>query len=782
MSLDKDIVIRSEYSIQKNGRGSRGSTLNKYVTSYMSRLDATEVLITTPVSNDRGVLDYSTRYVNREKATEQLYEQGVVSDFAVGYTFEQQDRLNWRVFSNDNLSMSHDELVNKSELIQKCLEKGLTVIKPIISFTTNYLKETGVLPDDFEMAGPGSFRGNIDQLKLRKAVTSGFQSLTRIGGFVKPLWLASIQVDTSHVHVHGLVVDQENGEFRKTADGTSRGKINKQEKRAMRRGIHHSLLSLKPLKSYRKLLDNERQNVVSFTKEQTYRTIGENSELQSLLSLLPKNKRKWRYGSNSREMRRCDDLAQKIVYDMWANHGESSGYKRMQQRLETYAQEKLDKDNTSGLTFDGIYEKGMSLLLKRSINGLYRTLAQVEPSELTVVTPSLLASALDDAELVQSARSDTDDLLMYQYRVRKYDQRKTKRTQNVNDLSQAIDRFDETAINHGVHPDAMSMRFYYEYELAYNMRLVDKYRYFFRYDGKKEKSVLPTYLAERDKLMNVYERLAPQVSFIADMVDSTVYEVSGIPKETAYQESTAFSSYVSATYGLAQGDRFLDSIEFDRFADKVQDDVAQYCYNLRGYLLDGFDAGVLGSDDWRDAVNVATLDDSAGISLENVISNYNMSFIPPAEPKLSINRLDKESFDRVKFLDVHELLIDNESRHLAIGSVWADAFDKATAERLYYKQLAQRYVDGTKQHNPLMVSWFDDVESMVQANNDIQKGDADRYASMSDVDVMYDSALRNVASVRLDSPLLYNIFQGSVDSISFDEIVDEMDVAQYNEL
>ena len=47
MGLAQGIVIVNEYTINKGGKGSRGSTPGDYVTNYMSRGTATETL--TPV-------------------------------------------------------------------------------------------------------------------------------------------------------------------------------------------------------------------------------------------------------------------------------------------------------------------------------------------------------------------------------------------------------------------------------------------------------------------------------------------------------------------------------------------------------------------------------------------------------------------------------------------------------------------------------------------------------------------------------------------------------------
>ena len=67
MGLAQGIVIVNEYTINKGGKGSRGSTPGDYVTNYMSRGTATETL--TPVKLTEQE-DYITRYMTRKDAVE----------------------------------------------------------------------------------------------------------------------------------------------------------------------------------------------------------------------------------------------------------------------------------------------------------------------------------------------------------------------------------------------------------------------------------------------------------------------------------------------------------------------------------------------------------------------------------------------------------------------------------------------------------------------------------------------------------------------------------------
>lgn len=261
MGLKQSIIIKSEYTNNarsKPGKGSRGASPGAYVMRYMAREDATEVL--APVKHDYNS-DKFIRYISRSEATENLKNKDddlLTDDDAYGsplvlkHRFRKMDKLSGRAFGSRGISLSQRELEDSSESIQESFDEGHSVQKIILSFTEEYLRETGVLDEDFRHKGRGSYKGYIDQLKLRDAISRGVSEMTKTGRFEDPEWVGTIQIDTSYVHSHIALVDKEFSDFRMCDDRADRGKINEREKKSFRKGINYGLEEMKDLKSFHK--------------------------------------------------------------------------------------------------------------------------------------------------------------------------------------------------------------------------------------------------------------------------------------------------------------------------------------------------------------------------------------------------------------------------------------------------------------------------------------------------------------------------------------------------
>lgn len=261
MGLKQDIVIKSEYTNNarsKPGGGSRGASPGQYVMRYMAREDATEVLAPVKVTAEADVGYDSaafTRYMARDQATERLKTRSdellgddtdaYGSPLVLKHRFRKMDKQSGRAFGSRGISLSHDELEESSEVIQTAFDDGHSVQKIILSFTEDYLREHGVIDKKFKHKGRGSYMGEVDQLKLRTAITGGMDKMTQAGQFADPEWVGTIQLDTSHVHAHIALADTEFSDYRMRDDGADRGKINAHEMKMFRKGIHFELADMR---------------------------------------------------------------------------------------------------------------------------------------------------------------------------------------------------------------------------------------------------------------------------------------------------------------------------------------------------------------------------------------------------------------------------------------------------------------------------------------------------------------------------------------------------------
>lgn len=186
MDLKKSVVIKSKF-------GTKTKTVGNYLLRYSSREDATESL---------EINDYITKYTPRYEATEQLLSEGAeVNDILK--EDEKLIRKEGVMFGNRGLSYSDQTLKEAARITQKASDEGHVVLLPIISFEHSYLVEKGLVDKDMpEPENRGDYKGKVDQLKLRMAITDMVTKMHFDMGFDKPEWTATIQFDTKHVHAH----------------------------------------------------------------------------------------------------------------------------------------------------------------------------------------------------------------------------------------------------------------------------------------------------------------------------------------------------------------------------------------------------------------------------------------------------------------------------------------------------------------------------------------------------------------------------------------------------
>lgn len=666
MGMKQAIVIKSEYTNNarsKDGGGSRGASPGQYVMRYMAREDATEVLAPVLVGANSYNADAFTRYMTRMDATERLknkldeYTEDPDthgSPFLLKHRFRQVDKLSGRAFGSRGVSLSHDALQASSDTIQEAFDNGHSVQKIILSFSEDYLRETGVLSPDFNHKGRGSYKGQIDQLKLRNAITSGVEKMTRTGRFIEPEWVGTIQLDTSHVHAHLALVDTEFSASRMKPDGADRGKINEAEKKMFRKGIHHQLEDMRPLHSFHQQASLERQNVVAFVKDYAYATIQENTSVQLLIASLPKERNSWRYGSNRTAMKHPNELARGIVEDTFKREPERSGYDQAMASVREYAAESSERNKLSVEEQAVLVANGRERIIERSVNGLYGAIKSLPASDLSVRTPMTDIQSSSDDELIRALKAPGDsefDPAAFTLRVRGYAKREDIHETDAKHFYDLATEFDLADAAGVVDDTAHVMRLFYEEEQRYHMGIADKYRTFLAFNHPKDR-------AHVEQVTPVYEALTERFNGLVET-----------EKRTGVK----------------------DQVERDAYAR-----------DLRSYTFDCFDRGVATLKEW-DAIVDYRPDD-------NVVDTR---FVLPVRPKTRAENLTQPHFKSVKALDVHHLGLDYYNKPDArIDATNALVFANAYQSRKDRTDSAQIYVTQTGQTLPELDAAVRDIVSM----------------------------------------------------------------------
>lgn len=189
MGSKQDIVIKNKFGTKTPGR---------YILRYTSRKDANESL---------DINDYITKYTTRYSAVEQLKYEAPPEDFVISKD-ESLSRKDGVLFGNEGLSYTDDMLKEAAAKTQKAADEGHVAMLPILSFSHEYLKKHNIIPDDMEEPKEaGAYKGKVDQLKLRQAVSDMMFKMHQDMGFSDPEWTATIQLDTKHVHVHATTIE-----------------------------------------------------------------------------------------------------------------------------------------------------------------------------------------------------------------------------------------------------------------------------------------------------------------------------------------------------------------------------------------------------------------------------------------------------------------------------------------------------------------------------------------------------------------------------------------------
>lgn len=479
MSLKQSIVVVNEFSVPTPGGGkhggSRGGTPGAYVMRYMARKGATEPV--APIRR-RDTEDFILRYMARESATEKAVTRHQVKDGVLHVSGQ-----GGVAFGYGQPSLSDEGVRRASADIQRLFDEGHTVMKTVLSFSPEYLQETGVVPKGFVAKNKGDYRGHIDQMRLRMAIMHG---LERMGHRFDDLrYVGVIQVDTLHVHCHLAMVDAGLGRRVHTEKGVQqKGKLTSTDISLLRRGVDSWLDENQHVAHMSSAVGYERLNVAAFVKRWAHEKVLDESLPQLLLACLPADKTLWRYGSHRPEMRRANSVATELVTELLDQPG--SPMTSAMLAVETYANRRAQREGLSDQEKQALVQRGYETIMERSINGLYQVLQSLPVEAVTVRTPTLDAMSQDVETLmaIQAQRMKTqaqgvsadDDLVGFSLRLRSYGSRlrehDTKREQWRMRASEW-----EVGLQAGtVSPQSEMMHRLYLEEEEYHARCVSKYR------------------------------------------------------------------------------------------------------------------------------------------------------------------------------------------------------------------------------------------------------------------------------------------------------------------
>ena len=467
MGLKQSIVVKNQFTVKTGDNGGRrGKTPGRYVLRYMARKDATEPI--APIRQSRAD-DFIKKYMVRKDATEPLRDPKLVKQIA-----EDVVRFGGVAFGYGQIALSDEDLIKASDDIQKCFDEGKTVMKTVLSFDEDYLRENGIIDPNFVFQRAGDYKGHIDQMKLRKAIMSG---LERFGRSYDDLqYVGVIQVDTGHVHCHLAMVDKGVGKL--APNGEQKGKMTQRSMNQLRRGIDVALDDQKTIQFMASQYQTEKRNVKSFVKKMSYLAIDEHGLGQLMLAALPEDSRLWRADSNNKRMKRANNLAREFVNKMFEKEG--SGYREAQASVLAYVNKRSDREGLSEKDKAMLIKNGYKKIEDKAINTVYETLRQYRGEDLTVHTRmmDIAVSDLDDL-----ASQKDDPLAQFGYRLRSYASRRKHHMEEKHKYKQRVRELEDTPNRNEIADKFLE---FYRFEAMYHAQLQAKYQSFLSFLPKRD--------------------------------------------------------------------------------------------------------------------------------------------------------------------------------------------------------------------------------------------------------------------------------------------------------
>ena len=466
MGLKQSIVVKNQFTVKTgDGGGRRGTTPGRYVTRYMARKGATEPI--APIRQSRTD-DFIQKYMARESATEALRNPIEVQRKA-----EDVVKFGGVAFGYGQVALSDDELIDASNDIQKCFDEGKTVLKTVISFDEDYLRENDIIDSNFVFQKAGDYRGHIDQLKLRRAIMSGLERMSR--SYDDLQYIGVIQVDTGHVHCHLAMVDK--GVGRLVDNGEQKGKITQRAMNQFRRGVDLELDNQKSIQYMASHFQAEKRNVKSFVKKMSYIAIDEHGLGQLMLAALPDNSNLWRADSNDKRMIKANRLAREFVKNIFDK--DESGYREAQAGVLSYVNKRAEREGLSDKEQQYLIGRGYKQIEDKAINSVYETLRQYRDNDFKVHT-RMLDIAVSDLDQLASQRDDP--LAQFGYRLRSYSSRRKHHMEEKHKYKKLVSELESKSDRNEV---ADAFLDFYRHEMLYNAQLQAKYQTFLSFLPKR---------------------------------------------------------------------------------------------------------------------------------------------------------------------------------------------------------------------------------------------------------------------------------------------------------
>lgn len=562
MGLKDSIIVKNRFTYKTGSSGgTRGATPGEFVLRYMSRPLATENITPAKLKEEDT---YITKYMAREEASETLDN---IPEMKM--SMRKSQKKGGVAFGYGDVALSNEKLLSVSKDIQSEFEKGHTVMETVLSFREEYLKEHGIIDEDFELEKEGDYRGNIDQLKLRLAIMNGLDRLGRSYDDLK--YVGVIQVDTRHVHCHIAMVDKGRGTL--MHDGTQKGKFSNRQMMQLRRGIDLYLDEKQTVKMMSSSVMYDKQNALGFIKKFTFKTLAQQGKPQFLIACLPEDRNLWRASTNRKEMRKANAIVREFVTEVLSD--ENSGYTDARLSIEKYANYRRKNEDLSLQEYQKLIRDGEEGIITDCMNGVYSVLKRIPKEELKIETPFLDVMAMDYDAMAYEAVVNKDPMLEFGFKLRSYSSRLDYHRKNYHKFDDLYKSYEETKNKQAGSEDLAA---FCQFEADYNAMLMVKYQYFL------------SFLPPDEDIQTQFRDLMDKKSKLKDLIN-----MRNDPAFKKFKNEDAAEIYGINVYNqrgasrLVKGQAVIIDARIERFTQSIEKDEEKFISVLRdnGFDYDG---------------------------------------------------------------------------------------------------------------------------------------------------------------------------------------------------
>lgn len=249
MNNSPAVIIKTRFVT--SGEANKGKSSFKNYLNYMDRAEAS-----SEKSNFENYQDYMG---NEEKST--------------------------GLFTAEKDELSNEEKNKYKEIFKRSQEKGSILWQDVISFDNEWLKENGILKENF-----------IDEKKLQQVTRSAVNEMLKKEELTdSAIWTGAIHYNTDNIHIHVATVQTKN--FRE------RGKRKQGSIDSMKSKVVNQIMDRS--KQNEKLNDFIRNEVIKNKQDDKIMTLKNRvanrdmvKQFKKIHEMLPEDKRLWKYNMN----------------------------------------------------------------------------------------------------------------------------------------------------------------------------------------------------------------------------------------------------------------------------------------------------------------------------------------------------------------------------------------------------------------------------------------------------------------------------------------------------